>query len=141
VALCGRGFGGIAVVVADSGRDVEMGEGIMSYLLMGETWPKLDPITKREICHACWNLQHNLCGDMFTKEGAIQCDHFSGRGVKAVRECKRCKFECDCVHLSEATWAAQERAQSLDNRRAKRSLEKEALATSPLRAINPKVPA
>ena len=110
------------------------------YLLSGEWWPKKDPITNRTICHACWNLVHSDCGNLFDTRGQINCDHAMGSGVKRVNECKKCSHECDCIHLSEATWAQQEKAQATDNKRAKTVLLHE-MRDDPdnlLRAINDK---
>jgi len=86
-----------------------------------EKWPRLDPITNRIICEKCWNGQHR-------KKNALDqlvdaCDH----------------VDCDCVHLSEANWAAIERKQIRDARKTRRKLEQDALedTNNPLRAENP----
>ena len=111
------------------------------YRFNAEMWPQKDPITNRNVCHACWNVHHKICGKMHTTEGQIQCDHFFGRGVKRNPSCTKCKFECDCVHLSEAYFADIEKAKIRDSSKARRKLERDALAdpASPLRAVNPKV--
>ena len=87
------------------------------YLFGEEWWPKVDPITNRSICHACWNLKHKQCGK------PLLTGH-----------------ECDCVHLSEDTFAQQEKARTIQNRRAKTLLLHEMRddPSSPLRAINDK---
>jgi hypothetical protein len=84
----------------------------MSYKFGGENWPKRDPITNRDICHACWNLFHD--------------------------DCKPAKYECDCVHLSEANFANEERTRSLAARQEKRAMLREQAAdeNNPLCAVN-----
>ena len=86
-----------------------------------DEWPKIDPMTGRAICSNCWNglhRIHNVDGEL--KDG---CNH----------------PDCDCVHLSEKTFADIERKTIRDARKAKRKLEREALESesNPLRAENP----
>lgn len=86
-----------------------------------DEWPKLDPITNRSICSQCWNGRHK-------KKNAFD---------KIVDACDNA--DCDCVHLSEATWSAIERKSIRDARKEKRKLEADQLAAedNPLRAMNP----
>jgi hypothetical protein len=104
----------------------------MSYLTGGELWPRLDPITQKQICHACWNLLHDQCGNMYNDHGQIKCDHF----YKIAKGKCSCKHECNCVHLSEAIYAEAERKALRDARRERRTTASKALAESPLRAVN-----
>lgn len=80
-------------------------------------WPRLDPITGRMICENCWNHVHTV-RDAF------------GRTRHS------CMGECDCVHRSEETWAAIEKAKVKSNRIALRKNLQEHLENSPLAAQN-----
>ena len=104
---------GELAVYAQTNRNVNTGR------LIVDSWPKLDPITGRKICRACWNNVHN-------KHDAY------GRIVHA------CDGECDCVHRSEETWAAIERQKQKQNRSELRKNLKEQLEDpdNPLLAIN-----
>jgi hypothetical protein len=108
------------------------------FLLSGEQWPQREPITGREVCRDCWNGNHAKCGLLYNEFGDLRCDHFERRRVTLHAKCD-CKFECDCVHLSEATYADEERARSLEARRARRALEEAQLKdqANPLRTFNP----
>lgn len=104
----------------------------------GEQWPQVEPITGREVCHACWNYDHQHCGRMYDEFSRIQCDHYrSGQG-RATPRCD-CVFECDCMHRSEQAYADQERAQRLANAREQRRLMRSLRddEVNPLRALNP----
>lgn len=100
------------------------------YLLNGEMWPHKDPITNRDLCHACWNIDHAKCGKMHTLKGEIVCDHFT-RNVKGKCDCEH---ECDCHHLSEATFADIEKQRVKDAKKERRKMMADALKESPLRA-------
>lgn len=113
------------------------------YQHFGELWPQKEPITGREVCRFCWNQDHQHCGLMFDGFGYLQCDHFRehlrhGNGRSSFAGCE-CKFECDCVHLSEQSYADQERANRLANGRERRKLMRSMRddERNPLRAVNP----
>lgn len=108
------------------------------YLLGSEWWPKKDPITQREVCHACWNVLHRDCGECFSKDGLIQCDHLLGRGVKPVLKCLTCTFECDCIHLSEKQFVADQNAtrKAARSEAKKREKAQAEAPENPLRAVN-----
>lgn len=103
------------------------------YYLMGEMWPKKDPMTGREVCHACWNRLHKKCGEVFDENKRLKCDHFYGRRAG---KCD-CNFECDCIHLSEAQFAAEQRAKVNAARKAIRNeqIRERDDPANPLRAI------
>jgi len=113
------------------------------YRLNSELWPQRDPITGRELCHACWNHKHQDCGLMHDEFGHIRCDHYQlhvsrGGRIGHAGICD-CKHECDYYHFSEADYAAEERARHLKNRREQRATMQAMLddEANPLRAVNP----
>ena len=77
-------------------------------------WPRLDPITQRELCETCWNHVHH-------------------------RDDEEVKHECDCICRSEKTYAAIERKTASRNRREKKKLLRAQVEdpTNPLVAQNP----
>jgi len=109
------------------------------YLMNGQRWPQEDPITHRMICHACWNVKHTECGHVYDTNKQILCDHVVGDVPKRVKVCKSCKFECDCVHLSESIFAQQEKQNKWDAEAAKKKLLRDMRddPANPLRANNP----
>jgi hypothetical protein len=110
------------------------------YLSHGDKWPKADPITNRKICAACWYGLHDQCGKLFDVRRRIKCDHvkLDRDGEVIGKGCKLCKFECDCVHLSEATFAQEEKQRAQEARQAKRQLLHSMRddPQNPLRAVN-----
>jgi hypothetical protein len=102
------------------------------YLLGGEKWPRLDPITRRNVCHACWNMDHKHCGLMFTENAKLKCEHWY-KGISC-----SCKWECDCVHIADKKCAEEKRESLAESRkqdalRMKAELEDE---HNPMRAVN-----
>ena len=99
-------------------------------------WPKVDPITGRKICEACWSGIHyrkmhsrkNYHGKM--ENYYVKVDKL-GPGVE-----HGCDGECDCVHRSEETWAAIERNKVKNDRKELRRSLQEQLESSPLAAQN-----
>ena len=99
-------------------------------------WPKLDPITGRKICQSCWEGIHyhelrfrkNFQGKM--ENYWVKCERLQGKAEHA------CDGECDCVHRSEETWTAIEKAKVKSNRIALRKNLQEHLENSPLAAQN-----
>ncbi len=107
---------------------------------MENEWPKLDPVTNRKICQSCWEGVH------YKKLIAVRKEMVPN-GNGGWREVRRdiyqradgpqgaenaCNGECECMHL-EIDATARELAQRLrESRKARRQMEQEALANSPL---------
>lgn len=103
---------------------------------MTSEWPQRDPITGRMICENCFRGIHyhemrfrrNSQGKM--ENYYVACERLGGKAEHA------CTGECDCIHRSEETWAALEKTNQRNAKKAKCKAEKEALESSPLRADN-----
>ena len=95
------------------------------------TWPRFDPLTNRKICHNCWNGCHWF---VYGKDGFLIPALTKG----ACRE-SACDGECDCIHLSEMTYAEIERTRHNKALKVRRELERQTLESNdnPLRAENP----
>ena len=89
-----------------------------------EEFPKLDPLTNREICENCWNGNHYR---RVNKNYKATTGHDSG--------ISNCNGICNCVHLSEEKYATEERRKMRDSRYARKKLMQEYLAQSPLRCL------
>ena len=103
---------------------------------MENDWPKLDPITGRMICEQCFKgIHYRKMHSRKNYEGKMENYYVVmdklGPGIE-----HGCDGECDCVHLSEETWAAIEQAKVKSNRRDLRKNLQEQLETSPLAATN-----
>jgi hypothetical protein len=124
---------------------------IMSYICQGEEWPRFDPITNRDLCRSCWGGNHENCGLLYSEFGNLKCLHWEEtmrrgrddgeRGAidKEYKKKCKCQFECDCIHLSEASFAQQEQQKNRADRKERRRIMREALEdeSNPLAAVNP----
>lgn len=103
-----------------------------------QEWPKLDPITGRKICQACWHGIHYH--EMMRRKGfsGKMETYYERRDRLTPHATHACDGECDCVHRSEENWAAIEQQKAKQSRRELRQRLKEQLEdpSNPLLAIN-----